>query len=265
MSPFPQGTRPQAELLDKFFAGDGPRWLLWADGLRWDTFEDLHDEYLSGRVRPAWNHDLGYTGDWADRFLRRDFDRTMGFFSSVPLWEFEHADYDEREYFGLVPAPDAYDDTLVADRLEALGYTARVDRPEDPPWQRRPLRTNAVVRDHLADLDGGVVRYIAPHPPLVGLDNTTSGRGKIDAVHEALATDVLTTENLREAYRATARVAFEAATDLIPDLSGEVVLTADHGECLSEGTCSQIFHARGHDTHDHLTTVPWARVDGVVA
>lgn len=266
MSPYPRGTRPHAELLDAFFLGDGPRWLLWMDGLRWDTFEAMYDGYVSGRIRPAWNHDLGYTADWCDRFLRRGFDRRMGFFSPVPLWEFEHADYDERDHFDVVPAPDAYDESGVADRLDALGYVAGdSDSSEGPAWVRRPLRTNAVVRDHLDDLDGGIIRYLAPHPPLVGLGKTTSGRGKIDAVQEALATDVLTPENLADAYRATARLAFDAAVDLIPDLPGEVVITADHGECLADGECEQVFHARNHDPHDHLTTVPWARVDEVVA
>lgn len=269
MTPFPRGIRSHAELLEELFAGDGddaPVWVLWFDGMRYDTFADMYDEYLDARIRPAWNHDVGYTGDWADCFLRRDFDRRMGFFSPVPLWGFEHADYDEREYFDIVPAPDAYDATPVADRLEALGYRP-ADSVDESGWCPHPRRTNAVVRDYLPDagrdIEGGIIRYVAPHPPLVGLGELTDGRGKISAVKAALETGELTPGELGEAYRATARLAFDAATDLIPDLAGETVITADHGECLAEECCEQVFHARGHEKCACLTTVPWARVDGV--
>lgn len=55
----------------------------------------------------------------------------------------------------------------------------------------------------------------------------------------------------------TYKVGLEAATELVPDLPGRVILTADHGTCLS---CGQLFHGRHLDKHDHLTVVPWMEV-----
>ena len=170
-------TQPQSELLDDFFAGERPRWLLWMDGMRVDVFDDLCAEYVDGELTAANNGDLGYTGDWADEHLRRDLAPRMGFFSPVPLWGHEHADYDERNHFDVVPAPDAYDSSAVADRLDALGYTTNDVHREGTGWRRRPLRTNAVVMNYLGDIDSGIIRYVAPHPPLVGLEKLTSGRG----------------------------------------------------------------------------------------
>lgn len=260
-----------AQALHQFFAGDGPRFLLWMDGMRHDVFEELHGDYVRGHLRLCWNGGFSYSGDWADRFLRRDFDRTMGFFSPVPLWGFDHADYDERDYFDVVPAPDAYDSATVADRLDALGYVAGAETDTDrESWRQDPWRTNAVVRDHLDEIDGGIIRYVAPHPPLVGLGELTSGRGKIDAVREALDSGALSTTELREAYRETARLALDAATDLIPDLPvdslAEVIITADHGEALDEDCCApQVFHARGHTKCGCITEVPWFVTREVVA
>lgn len=255
-------TQSQGELLDEFFAGDGARFLLWFDGMRIDVFDDLSAEYVEGDLTPVDNGAIGYTADWCDEHLRRSFNRRMGFFSPAPIYAYEYTEYDEREYFDVVPAADAYGETAVADRLDALGYRSDADGSAD--WRQQPRRTNAVVRDHLADLDGGIVRYIAPHPPLVGLEDVTSGRGKIDRVSDALETGELTTERLREAYTATARLAFDAAVDLIPDLPGEIAITADHGEALGQKCCESVFHSRTHNKCACLTVLPWFDVDEVV-
>lgn len=246
----------QQPLLDAFLNGgqdeNTPRWVIWFDGLRYDTAAALYGEYLTGEIRPVHNHDIGYTGDWATEFLTSDYP-DLGLFSPVPLWGFGAVEYDEREHFGFVPDPEEYDDASVEDRLAALGYLEQTgDR-----WTRHTSRINAVVREHVAEVDGGVIRYVQPHPPLAGLEDLTAGSGKIGRVEEAIESGDLTVEELHDAYLKTARNAFRGAADLISDLPGEVVVTADHGEALYEGCCGEIFHARSNTKCDCLCVVPW--------
>jgi hypothetical protein len=249
----------QERLLHDLLDANGePRWVLWLDGLRYDTAVDLYTEYVSGEIRPTWNHDVGYTGDWCEEFLTGEYP-DLGFFSPVPLWGYDDTDYDEREYFGVVPEPEAYADAPVKDRLGALGYLEQTgDR-----WTRHTAQVNEVVRNHLDAVTGGIVRYVQPHPPLDGLGEITSGRGRISRVHDAIENDdhELTRDELHDAYRRTAHAAFRGAADLIPDLTGDIVIIADHGECLYEDCCRQVFHARAHKRCHCLCVVPWIDVD----
>jgi hypothetical protein len=117
---------------------------------------------------------------------------------------------------------------------------------------------NRSVREHAGEIDGGVVRYIKPHPPLTGLESMTTGKGKAARVRSALDRGDLTYAELASAYIDTYREGLAAAADLVADLPGTVALTADHGTCLY---CGQLFHGRNFEKHDHLTTVPWLVVE----
>lgn len=253
----------QGPLLAEFLTRDGPRWLLWCDGFRADTFEQLYEDYLTGNYQSVHNGGYGYTGDWTEQMLDGDYPE-LGFFSPVPLWGFEAADYDERDHFGFVPDPGEYDDSDIQDRLAALGYVDAPEGVDDTTGRQPPEAINSVVREHMDSIRGGVVRYVHPHPPLLGLEDLTSGTGKIDRVEDAIESGDVSHQDLRNAYRRTAEVALRGVQDLVPDLDGEIVVTADHGECLGDCSGPQIFHARAHDNHSHLCTVPWFRVDSIV-
>ena len=147
------------------------------------------------------------------------------------------------------------DGSSLADRLAALGYAEGGDAGD---VAIAPEQVNRVVRENLDELDGGIIRYLKPHPPLAGLEGLTSGPGKVRRTMEALASGSVTVDELEEAYERTYRVAFEAMLDILPELDGRVAVTADHGECLR---CGQLFHADRFDPHDHLVEVPWFEVE----
>lgn len=233
-------------------------WLIWLDGARWDYFVTLMSGYVTGTLTPVWNDDNTYTGDWAEEMLRHDFDNA-GLFSSVDLSEFRDAEYDESNWFDVIPEYSDYHDVSVQDRLEALGYREQSGEVEMVSDQI----VNSMVRDHLDEVDKGVIRYVGPHPPYTALEELTAGRGKIGRVEHAIDDGGITQDELTDAYYDEYRQSLKAAADIIPELDGTVVITADHGECLYD--CGQVFHARGHEPHNHLTIVPWCEVREVVA
>lgn len=244
----------QRDLIADLFAEAGPAWLVFFDGGRYDFFDQLVGEYFSGELRRAYNGGVGYTGDWYARNLAGNYEG-RGMFSWAPIHGFVDADYDEREHFDVVPNVRA--DRAVNDQLAALGY--REAHEATQPIHDEPRQVNRSVGGHLGEVNGGVVRYVKPHPPLTGLEDMTTGAGKTQKVRQAVERGELTYAELVDAYEATFREGLEAAAKLVPQLPGRVVLSADHGTCL---TCGQLFHARTHEQHDHLCVVPWFEVDG---
>jgi hypothetical protein len=241
----------QRDLIADAFDADERVWILFLDGGRYDIFDQLVGDYFSGDLQRAWNGDIGYTGDWFVRNVDGDYpDR--GLFSWVPI-RFQQIDYDGTDHFAV--APDIMESMGVEERLAALGYTDGEFGDEIGVSGRR---VNAAVRQHRDDVRGGLVRYLKPHPPFNGLADVTSERTKTEKTRAALETGDLTYADLTDAYIDTYHTGLSWARDLAADLDGRVILTADHGECL---TCGQLFHGRHLDKHDHLTTVPWFEVD----
>lgn len=243
----------QYDLIGDFFNTDEEVWLFFLDAGRYDFFDRLVWDYFDGDLQRCWNGGVGYTGDWTVRNLTRDFGR-RGLFSWVPLRGFGAAEYDGRRHFYM--APDIQQETDVNERLAALGYR---ERTTDEDISISPDSVNAAVRDHQGRLNGGVVRYLKPHPPFDGLDDITSESTKTQKTWDALRSGALSFESFVDAYEATYRRGLAAAADLAADLDGRIVITADHGTCL--GDCGQLFHGRRLDKHDHLTVVPWFEVD----
>lgn len=243
----------QKDVLTEFLEGEGDRWVFWFDGGRADWFEYLYPEYFEGEYQRVWNGDIAYSGDWATRTLSQPYP-DYGLFSSMPVRELQHTDYDGRKWFTI--APDIDTTTSVESRLAALGYR---EQTQHGPIDISPGHVNESVRENIRQLNGGVIRYLKPHPPLEGMEGLTSGGSKITATWRALLDGEITQAEFADAYEQTYRQAFESAQDVIDDLDGEIAITADHGECL--GDCGQLFHGPNHTPHSHLTTVPFLQVD----
>lgn len=242
----------QKRLLHREFDKHEQVWIIWFDGGRYDWFDQLVGDYFDGRLYKVWNGDVGYTGDWSERHLRYDFEG-YGLFSLADLQSFGAVDYDSSEWFSVTPEIDLPSGAGMHERLAALGYREASDEPID----LAPKHTNEAVREHIDEVKGGIIRYCKPHPPFVGLEKMTQGSSKTRETRKALYRGELSESELVDAYVATYRQAFDAAADILPELEGRVIITADHGECL---TCGQLFHGRNHVPHGHLVEVPWFEV-----
>lgn len=250
----PRHLPDQRGLIQELFYEPEPVWLLVLDAGRYDFFDQLVDEYFEGDLRRCWNGGVGYTGDWFERNLSETYPE-YGLYSWLPLRE-QQGPYDGRDHFTHVPDIGSIDD--VEARLAALGYH---DGEIADDCQDEPAAVNRAVRDRPDHVAGGVVRYLKPHPPFDGLESYTSTASKTERTQRALDDGVINDTNLTAAYEITYRTGFEHARELVPNLEGRVVITADHGTCL---TCGQLFHGRHHEKHDHLTIVPWFEVTGCV-
>lgn len=206
----------QRTLITDLFRRDDPVWLFWFDGGRYDWFEELYPEYFEGELSKCWNGEIGYTGDWSVRNLTQSF-TGRGLFSNPPLRNLDNVDYDGRDHFDIAPDIDGSDDGAVRERLATLGY---LEKTEDPiPID--PRETNAAVLEHQDSVNGGIVRYLKPHPPFNGLEDMTSGASKTEDTLDALLSEDLSVDELEDAYEQTYRIAFEAAAELIPELDGK--------------------------------------------
>lgn len=250
----PPHVPDQRDLMHEWFHTDEERWLIFFDAGRYDIFDQLVWEYFDGNLKRAWNGGKGYTGDWTKRTLETDFGN-RGLWSWVPMSEFGAVDYEPLEWFNY--APDIHAESTVQNRLATLGYT---EGDVDSGIRFSPAEVNQSVLNAKDELNGGIVRYLKPHPPFDGLTDLTSESTKTAKTQVALENGELTYEELTEAYIQTYRKAFEAAVELVPELDGPVILTSDHGTCLS---CGQLFHGRHLEKHDHLTIVPWFEVDRI--
>lgn len=202
-------------------------YLIITDAGRADTFESIYPDYLpTGYYERVHNGGHTFTGTWFADHLDGDYDATL-FHGGVPIYAFEDnpADYDERDHF--------------ADVIHYSNY----------PWDNRvstcpPEAVVAVVETH--PRERAVIRFLQPHGPYRTLPGT-SGVG-VASEHEP--------DELRDAYRDNYEWVLEIIRDdLLPLLSGRVVVTSDHGECM--GDCGQYLHNLGHEPHAHLTEVPW--------
>jgi len=243
----------QRRLIHNLFDTNDKVWLFFFDAGRYDFFDRLVWDYFTGDLQRCYNGGVGYTGDWADRNLRYDFGN-RGVYSWLALRDHNGVDYDGRDYFAK--APDIMGEKEREKQLAALGYTTT---STERTYSVSPQFVNNAVR--YSDVNGGIIRYLKPHPPFNGLEGLTSESTKTAETREALESGNLTYQELTDAYVRTYRTAFEHAHKLIQELDGRVIITSDHGTCL---TCGQLFHGRNLDKHDHQTHMPWFTVDGVV-
>lgn len=244
----------QRDLIQDLFESDEKVWMLFLDAGRYDIFDQLVWDYFDGHLKRAWNGGVGYTGDWAVRNLEGDFgDR--GLFTQLPMRYLDGVHYDGRDHFAI--APDYESQQGVEKRLAALGYAP----DHDEEWEITPYAVNRAVERDKDKVNGGVVRYLKPHPPFAGLEELTSESTKTAETRAALEAGEISHQQLVDAYIETYRIGLEAAVEFVESVNGKVILTADHGTCLS---CGQLFHGRQLDKHDHLCVVPWMEVDRIV-
>jgi len=215
-------------------------WLLICDAGRCDWFEQLYAEFLPETVSPerVRNGGIGYTADWMTSMFP-DWYPGLFVHGGQPVHSMQGGEWDERDHFETVPSYTEFD-------WDAEYNTCP------------PKLVSDVVRKYLTDHDCGVVRFLQPHPPFREMPDRTKGRDtRMQRTANAVRAGELSLETVVNAYRDNYEwVLAEGVADLLPDLDGTVVVTADHGECL--GDCGQWFHGRTHDPHEHLVTVPWA-------
>jgi len=129
-------------------------------------------------------------------------------------------------------------------------------------WGVRPERVAEKVRevDEMYPDKRLVVHFIQPHIPFIG----EFGRSKFQDqdIWGKMLNGHLDAEDadLRQAYTENLRVVLPSAKDLLTDLSGKSVVTADHGQLIGDRGFPIPFREYGHPNGiycDELVKVPW--------
>jgi hypothetical protein len=106
-----------------------------------------------------------------------------------------------------------------------------------------------------------IIHYIQPHHPFVGPTGQEYFERDSSSLREVVRNEPEATRELvAQAYRENVDHVLSAAKDLLPELKGKTVITADHGEMIGERHEYIPIREYGHPPgiwSDVLTTVPW--------
>lgn len=106
-----------------------------------------------------------------------------------------------------------------------------------------------------------IVHYIQPHHPFVGPTGQKYFQTESSSLQEVIRNEPAATQELVvQAYSENVDHVLTAVKNLLPDLQGKTVVTADHGEMLGERHEYIPIREYGHPAgiwSDILTTVPW--------
>jgi hypothetical protein len=264
------------------------------DACRYDVFSRIYDEYLGGTLKKRRSNGSS-TPEWAYRTFTGDHD--IAYFSGnpfindlgIPLNELKwgaSCDYEWTAADHISNVFDVWksgwDETLGTVPPESLGEALRNNRSAIDRAERTVLHYMQPHAPYLSRGKGQKLKQI--QKSIRKQDESEQSGGRLAAVGESLRPKVerilegselaqkvglwleldpadLLRNGTRgaalELYEENLRIALESVSELIDDLDGRVVVTADHGEAFGEEGVWE------HHIETHippLVEVPWLEV-----
>lgn len=101
-----------------------------------------------------------------------------------------------------------------------------------------------------------IIHFLQPHDPFIeyGLNKEVEKHEQAGNEHELAKRNEITDEQLVEGYKNNLVLVLEVVEELIKDLDGKTIVTADHGELLGEGGA---YRHPGKNKARKLREVPW--------
>ncbi|MFC6718487.1 hypothetical protein ACFQGT_00800 [Natrialbaceae archaeon GCM10025810] len=263
------------------------------DACRYDVFSDVYDEYLDGTLEKR--RSVGSsTPEWAYRTFTGEHD--IAYFSGnpfindlgIPLNELKWGASCDYEWSASDHISDVHDvwkfgwdddlGTVPPESLEEAFYdhqgaVERAERtvlhymqPHAPYLSRgkgqKLKQIQKGIREQGEGADGGALASIGDsiRPKVESALEGVELAQKAGLWLELDPTDLVkngTREAALALYEENLRIALEAVADLVPELDGRVVVTADHGEAFGEEGVWE------HHIETHippLVEVPWLEV-----
>lgn len=224
--------------------------LILLDACRYDFFEEIND--LEGHLESRES-----LGACSNEFVSANFDGTE-FHDTVIVTA--------NGWYRIIDEKPNEDDLNVHDLIVVDEYERNEVQKQfaevrsDRKWVV-PEATTEYARRALEKYPNKrlLIHYHQPHSPYIG----ETGMEYFDELPHKLAgtTHIETShEILRQAYRENLELVLKEVTQLLPELPGKTVISADHGEMLGERDFPVPVHRYGHPCgiyHKHLAKVPW--------
>lgn len=255
--------------------------LLVLDACRYDCFEKLHEEYFKGELMKVISPG-SETSEWCRAVFKEKYEDVV-YVSSNPRInsEVEVRGFKASEHFHeVIDVWDwGWDENLGTVKPETVNEAA-LEAEEKYPEKRlivhymQPHAPYLTLKDtrykmskspYLQKIDSkdkGLRSFLGPKlRGIVGPRATRKlreflGLSPLGPLHATLRE--VGEEGLRQAYEENVKAVFEEARNLVDELPGEIVITADHGELLGE---DGFFGHPRKKRFPTLMEVPWLEVE----
>ncbi len=266
------------------------------DAARYDVFEEVHQDYLSGSLEKRESR-ASATPEWVtkvfDRRCNLNYFSTNPFINSIglPLNEIGAVDYDTVPSRYITNIIDLWEENWdkelgtvrpevvnerVLDEIDNLPDRRTVIhymQPHAPFLGRGKSRINRYLQSSFSELkkngasEGKLSEKVVDTlPNVIGRLEETETAQKLGFLSSLGPTSLLevlrndTRETLMQYHEENLREAMEHVCELVEELDGDIVVTSDHGEAFGEEG------VWGHHIETHipsLVEVPWLEVEGV--
>lgn len=225
------------------------------DACRFDFFEELYPEFFEGELRKVYNGGIVSTYYWFENIFTDVYDCCL--YTPVPVV------FAQKE--GTPWAEDESKNWKYPDGFRDMANHTHINW-DDEIDAVTPEKINEAVREYETDASRKLIRYLTPHLPHIGEYAVKYARKSDEfstisrRVKNAVNDGEITLEQLKKSYEENVRIAFQGAINLMNDLEGKTIITADHGDCL--GNCGLFGHSNSDmENHDHMVYVPWFEVE----
>lgn len=258
--------------------------LIILDACRFDYFKNLYKSYLEGNLKKAKSPVSAENGiatsEWCKKTFKKYYEDVIyisttphvnsktevngfkgseHFFKIIDLWDHGWDEemgtvLPERVNKEVEDIIDRYSQNrIIVHYMQPHFPYISLDNPENPK-SRAPEDRNSLSRSFRSFL-GSKVRKLLGGELTRGILRVL-GMGSVNPMHEIL--NKRGRKKLVEAYEENLRRVLESVSYLIESVSGEIVVTSDHGEYLGE----EGFYGHSYlPDHPILTTVPWLEID----
>ena len=221
--------------------------LIVLDSCRYDYFEQSCYDYLDGTLQKVISP-ASCTNDWLET-----------------VWH----DFHDLTYISAMPGINSKGVPTAFGYVAAKHFSRIID-VWDFGWDSSigtvpPENVNKAVLDAMPLADRRVViHYVQPHQPYIGETKITFSRQSADEgtrtgfrIKRLYEEGGFTLERLLRAYKDNLVLVLKCVAELVPNLTGKTIVTADHGELLNE--MGEIWHPC-QCYHSKVREVPWFEV-----
>lgn len=227
---------------DLFYENNGVRvvdeewdYLIILDACRYDIFKEIYNDYLEGDLEKKISR-----GTSSNHWLKENFDSFYEELVYISNNSFvsptEHGGFNSKEHFSKI-------------------YPLYL---EDQPRENGMLKPEYVAKKSLDIINQHpdkrvIIHFMQPHTAYIGDYKLLDKNAGI----EELSKD-FSSKELKRAYKSNLERVLGSVKDLIDELEGNIVVTADHGEAFGE----KGIYAHPHNVFiQELIEVPWLKIN----